>query len=257
MTTHPTKLDLETYVAGGCSDFDRTRIRQHLNECFSCRGLVNALEEERLSFLQAMPFEKTITELPRIRRQTPQRRAIYSLAACLTLLLGLGAFFAANRPDTFRSKGGVAIGIFVKTRDGRILSRKDNVYRPGEQIQFVYSCGAESHFALMSLDERGSLTLFHPQGADSLTTLEKGRDLPLPSSIVLDDYLGREMYVAVFSRLPRPLQDVKSAIVKGLGDTASWKAPPVALEGMVVRTVVITKVQDREEIGRASCRERV
>ena len=206
------KIDLLNYVTGSVSDEKAALIRAHLSTCAQCRDYCEAMEREKQGFLAANPVEKIIDRPARSQNTVrfPAIARYYAIAASLILCIGVGyVYLTSMQPPDSRIKGETALAVFVKTDYNRIEQREDNTFFTGERIQFQYSCGSKNRFILMSLDTAGSLTTFFPGTGDSATILESGQEIPLPNSILLDDYTGPELFIGVFSEKPLLVSTIK------------------------------------------------
>jgi hypothetical protein len=197
------KIDLLSFYTGDGNAAKRNAIEIHLGSCEHCRAYLASLDTEKTAFLSAHPFEEATAQRTIKRENRPLffgYRQTYALAATLVLFLGAGYLFIAGRamPQN-RIKGETSLKIFVKNLQGDIEKRGTKTYLPGEKIQFLYSCAEKNNFALMSIDTTGAITTYFPQSQDSSLTLERGQDIPLPNSIVLDEYTGKESFIGIFS----------------------------------------------------------
>jgi hypothetical protein len=216
------KLELLSYEAGDCAQEKQDAIARHLASCGQCRAYLASLESEKAAFLQAHPFEETAARWN--ASQTSRwlffsSRHVYALAATLVLFLGAGYLYMAGKTETgYRIKGETNLKIFVKNHGGDIEKRGRQEYFTGEKIQFLYSCGAKNNFALISMDTTGSATTYFPQAQDSSLALERGQDIPLPNSIALDEYTGRELFMGIFSEkrffVPHLVERLKASFEK-------------------------------------------
>jgi hypothetical protein len=166
----------------------------------------------------------------------------YALAATLLLFAVAGVFYSAWRSaDSYRIKGATGIEIFVKTDNKRVEKRLSQVYHPGEYIQLVYSCAHADKFVLLSIDERGKVSTYYPSEGDSSILLQKGRDIPLPNSILLDDYVGRELFVAVFSRDRLAVGSIRDKLRAAFENEQDLGMISLAVNRAEIKTVLITK----------------
>jgi hypothetical protein len=232
------KIDLLSYFTGDASDEKRKAIEAHVALCASCSRHLAVLESEKSAFLKAHPFETTMALPPRRtgRRVLPfVRRRYYALAASLMLFVCAGYLFMSSRtgPD-YRIKGGtVGLKAFVLNHSGAIEKRGERVYYTGEKIQFLYSCAEENRLILMGLDTTGAITTYFPSSQDSSTTLERGADLPLPNSIVLDEYTGRELFLAIFSKKTLSVPDMRQRLSARFAGTHSIDSIDINENGAV------------------------
>ncbi len=214
------KIDLLSYFTGDTGDAKKRAITRHIGSCGKCRSYLASIEAEKAAFLATHPFEAAASlhdRKPAQRILFFQRRSVCALAASLVLLVGAGSLYLATReePGT-RIKGDTSLTILVKDRHGDIEKRAGREYFTGEKIQFVYSCGADNHFALVGIDTAGGVTTYFPPSGDSSMVLDKGRDIPLPNSIALDNYTGPELFAGVFSDRRFSLSDVRRRIGSSL-----------------------------------------
>lgn len=240
------RIDLETYAVGGFDPKTRGTIREHTESCSECASYIAELESKRESFLKKYPHG-AISVQPR-RHGIAHFRPVYALAASLLLLVGgMSVIQLYRQPprDTFRPKGAVSIDVLVMSREGELQARPDHVYYPGERIQLTYSCAKDSRLILLSIDERGEITDYYPSTGDSSISIEPGQDIPLPHSIELDDYIGEEMLIAVFSEHPVALSHVKEAVRTSFAKSGTLRTTAPAIEGDVeVRTIVYAKTRE-------------
>jgi hypothetical protein len=217
MSDHPfDKIDLLSYVTKSCDPARSDEIRRHLTSCSRCGDYCAIMEKEQADFAAELLFDTVIRETrPRSNIvRFPAVARYYAIAATLVLCVGAGYRYmtGVNRVSDYRIKGETGLDVYVQNSRGRIEHRDNATFLTGERIQFLYSCGKENRFILMSVDTAGSITTYFPGIGDSSMTLESGQELPLPNSIVLDDYIGREVFLGVFSKKTLAVTDVKQRI---------------------------------------------
>ena len=239
-------LTLLSYVAGDLTAIRAAALKRHLEQCPECGAFVEKTEMERKAFLEVYPAPPTMK--PRrgsIVRFRPLA-ALFSAAAVLVAAFGLGTLLVHRQPDSaWRTKGDVALSLFVSDSTGTPSVRRDGVFHPGERIQFTYSCGKERYFILASIDETGNVSVFYPTAGNRSMRLEPGNGVPLPHSIRLDDYIGTERYIAVFSETPLSVTSVTDKIRKSVSGNAALKSVSIEIEDAKVRSVVISKRESR------------
>lgn len=240
-------ITLMSYFSGDFDSMTSLRIKNHIKECTLCSSFIATLEKEKTDFLDKFPEPKLPVLPARIKRSFLQSRSVLALAASLLLIVSAGYFtFNRGSADGYRIKGVTQVEIIVQDKNGIPVKRSDNVYYPGEKIQFTYSCGANRYFMLLSTDTSGTVSVFYPAGGDSSIELEAGRDLPLPNSITLDNYVGPELYLAVFSALPLHVAHVKEKLKGSLGKTRGLDSLNLNIGDAEVRTVYIIKQERRQ-----------
>ena len=239
-------LTLLSYMAGDLSPIRTAEVRRHLEHCSECSAFIGKMEIEQKEFLEAFPEPPMLKE--RHYSTVPFRpmTALLSAAAVLIAAFGLSTLLVHRQPDaSWRTKGSVALSLYVSDSTGQPSVRKDSVFYPGERIQFTYSCGKERYFILASVDEHGRVSVFYPTSGDSSMVLEPGNGVPLPHSIRLDGYIGLERYIAVFSETPLDVASVKELVKKSVNGTESLRTVPVTISGAKVRSVIINKKENR------------
>ena len=199
------KIQLISYFIGDVGNDLSLKISEHLKICPSCSDYKIKLEGEKNAFLKTHTFEevafqeKSVSDNRLSFRIMPK---IYSLEASFLVFITAGFFLLQHSDPGSRIKGEVNLKLFVKNSSGAIEKRGEQRYFPGEKVQFLYSCGSRNKFILISVDTSGTISQYYPSQGDSSISLEPGQDVPLPHSILLDTYIGKELFVGVFSEKP-------------------------------------------------------
>jgi hypothetical protein len=196
------RLTLLSYVAGDLSVKLEQEVGAHLTTCGACAKFVEETRREQADFLEAFPVAPAAPEPARRMLPFPVPRQLFALAAALVCAIGLGTVLLKPTHDDYRTKGAVELTLFVRDSTGTSVAQAAPVCVPGDRIQFTYSCGTDRCLILMSIDDTGKVSVFYPAKGDRSMIVEPGNGLPLPNSIILDDYIGRERYIAVFSEKP-------------------------------------------------------
>jgi len=237
-------FNLTNYAVNNCTEAERSRIEQHLRNCSQCRSKLQQLQDQQIRFLQKHPFEKVSPVEPKgPGKQYFLRRPIHTLAAMIILFFATGLFIYLHEkpaPST-RIKGTTALTLYAKTAEGKIETRTDHHYQPGENVQFAYSCAQNNWFILLSIDQSGTITRFYPTQSDSSVQLPRGQLIPLPNSIILDNYLGKELFVAVFSEHPLNAAAIEDKLLTTFKQSQSIEALPFQAPHSIVQTIMITK----------------
>jgi hypothetical protein len=245
MRKHPfDKIDLIAFAAGDVLGDRRAALERHIASCEPCRRFATSLASEKASFLASHPYERTVA-LPAqpqaAQRFTFFRSQVYALAATLLLFAGAGFLYLSHTATPgIRTKGDTALKIFVKNRQGAVERRDGNEYSTGEKVQFLYSCGNDNNFALISIDTTGGITTYFPASGDSSMVLERGRDIPLPNSIALDNYTGPEVFAGVFSSRRFSLTDLRRLIAASLDKSGLSDSLRLRGDGFVVVSHLLT-----------------
>jgi hypothetical protein len=243
------KLGIAALMTGDLPPAKEKVLREHLESCETCRKYANLLHEEKREFLSRYPFESMHQHHGATVYRFPSYKYVYALAATIILAI-VGSTYLYRNPAqqemAMRTKGGAgageAIRCVVKKLDGSIEQRSTSVYHPGERIQCIYSTAARNAFILLSIDEKGVLSTYFPASGDSSILLERGTDIPLPSSILLDNYLGRELFIAMFSKKPVPVSPLKEKVLDAFNRCGSLDSLKLGgIEAISVHQFLITK----------------
>jgi hypothetical protein len=240
-------LMLMSYV---CDDLDVCTaecIKNHLQQCATCRDVVMQLQNERETFLQLYP-KPVVPHMP-VRAKTVafRTRTLVAMAASLILIASTGYVVVnLNKGDGYRIKGTTQLDLYVQDENGASVKSDRRDFYPGDKIQFSYSSGANRYFMLLSIDTSSSVTFYYPSEGDSSMEIIPGQQCPLPNSIVLDDYIGPELYLAVFTAFPLHTAYVKEQILGSLSNIRELGLSQPEIRNAEVRTVYITKKEHRQ-----------
>ncbi|KYF90842.1 hypothetical protein BE20_16355, partial [Sorangium cellulosum] len=133
-----------------------------------------------------------------------------------------------------RIKGGSGrIGFYVARGDALSPGGPGEVVHPNDRLQFTYSTVDAGFFALLSVDGARKASVYFPAG-DVAAPIQPGEQVPLPSSVVLDETLGAETVYGLFCESPVALEPLRAAL------EAAPERPP-APEGCRVDRVSLDK----------------
>ena len=108
---------------------------------------------------------------------------------------------------------------FVRRESRTIPGAEGAVLQEGDRIGFKYWSGDNDYLVMLSIEESGQVTVYYPDGesgedpGESIRIL-RGRNIPLDGSVVLNDYVGRERFFALFSKEPLAVADVRALAVR-------------------------------------------
>lgn len=244
---------LDELVAGELDAAASREARAHVAACPSCAGRSAAREAERDAFQAEAPSFAELAELAaRAGAKAPEQGApskVVPLAAPRPrgrrLLVAAGSVAAAGAiaaaaafalffrvdpagdvaGDGTRIKGGARVGFFVKRGDAVARGASGERVAPGDALQLTYTTQAPAHLAVLSVDASGAASVYYPAGPRA-ERIEPGREVPLPSSVVLDDTLGEERIFALFCADPIEIEPVRAALA---ARPASLPFPSAAL----------------------------
>lgn len=119
-------------------------------------------------------------------------------------------------------------GVAAPVRDGDVL-------HAGDVVRFFYDSAAHDFAYLFSVDEWGRISRYYPETPGYSIPIVRGRNVPLPDGVMLDDYVGLERFFVLFSQRPIPFAQVQAAVAathlaalaQGRG-LESWTMLPIA-----------------------------
>lgn len=120
----------------------------------------------------------------------------------------------------------VGVSFFVRNGHGAVPGMPGSAYREGDQFRFTYWSGRNDYLLLLSMEEDGTVSVYYPDeaatgaGGESVA-IARGRNVPLEGSVVLNDYVGRERFFALFSTRPLSLVEVRAAAVQAVSELRS------------------------------------
>jgi hypothetical protein len=204
--------------------------RAHLAGCAVCEARVAQLEGFRAQFVA------TLSALPRPPAPARAQRWRWAWISGASGLLAVAAavlLFAhpfAPRRDEWRSKGQGHLRLFVARGNTVRPSASGDIVAPGDGLQFTYTLPERRFFALLGRDGRGTVSVFFPDGAQTVP-LAPGRDVSLPRSTILDDVLGQERLYGVFCERETPLGPLRADLLAGRAPSApGCEVEPFILE---------------------------
>jgi anti-sigma factor RsiW len=239
------RFDLLAYVLDDDASRRRETIEAHLRTCERCRIEIKRIRRERESFCETAPFDTTVDSARWSgHRATGGHKTWYALAAGLALAVGAITFtFHQQQPAAdYRIKGEQRLEMWVQSAKGAAVQRTDHVYYPGERVQLRYSCVSCAHAIVGSIDSRGAISIWYPAHGDSSGLAAPGADRPMPFSVVLDDYLGKELIVVAFSAAPASIARFERRLAQAWDQSGDLER--LALEpwdGVRIESLLITK----------------
>ena len=151
-----------------------------------------------------------------------------------------------DRPPPVTAKGTLTVQVVARRGDHQFeVDTGQNLWE-GDELRFTVSVSHRGYLTVFSVDSRKVVSPFYPSSRPQQDPgpLELGRPgkTTLPRSIVLDDALGREHLVCVFSRHSFLRKQVHAAVL-GLIRTRGPKAVDARALGITGAVKVITIVK--------------
>lgn len=128
---------------------------------------------------------------------------------------------STQRPITPPDAGPVDLSV-VALRDGRPVTLEDGAHlAPDTRIRFLYDSTDYDYLMLVSITDRGEVSILYPMTEGSSIQVVRGRGIPLHGAVQLDDHLGPERFFALFSPSPMIFEQVETAIAESRRSAAT------------------------------------
>ncbi len=196
-------------------------VHDHLQTCDRCRERLSEWERADQKFHnEVFP----VTEEKVVERLSGSRSGFFGLftyprlaaasAVVLALVLAVGLWHPSQRQSTYIGvKGTLGLEVYCH-RAGQVFRvHPGDRLLPEDRIGFAVSTPGPGHLMIVSVDQQGRVSLFHPPAP-----VEGGRT-ELEGSTILDESRGPERIFAVFSEGALDFSEVKSAVERGLKDS--------------------------------------
>lgn len=203
-------------VAAELNAIELARSRTHAAGCAQCSELLGEITENRRTFASPPTFLSCDAN-----RGSPHHARRAWIAAAGAVLAAAGAVFVlapgsddrGDPPPGERSKGGRALrfGVFVKRGDSVRRAGDGEPVRLGDQLRFELASPVGWHVAVLSLDGRGTASVYYPQAAVTVPRAAGAADV-LDVAIELDAAWGREVLHAVACPSPIDLARLRSGL---------------------------------------------
>jgi len=275
------------YITGDLEEKDRAAFKKHLLTCQSCNSQYQALQKESLDFPDTYPFDKIEVDqtlfgkeetsndtlkkyhVHKIKSGNTQQKdtadirntekkeniirvnffaskAFYAIAASLIMMITGSFYFRSS--NIMQSKGKPFITLYKKDKDNYITPGKNIFLYPGNSIQFTYTAANDSYFSLYSINEQGVVSKLYPSEGNDAVYLQKKSNTPIPLSFKLDDYIGKEFYIGMFSEKNYLTADMMDIIAQDFENTGSLEnmnfkdSPEYTFS--IIRTIKVQSIVD-------------
>jgi hypothetical protein len=219
--TCPRRIDLEDALSEEVEGEQRMRILRHVEACPTCKRLWQDLESERREFLARHPFAKLEEGMERLQRKSERRRMVLLRlipAGVAAFAIILGAWLAFPGSSGVRTKGSVALSIYLMRGNDIRPAQADEVFAPRDRVQFLVSSGTHRYLLLVSVDESGRVFNYTPGTANFSVPITPGERRPLPESVELDESREDERIFALFSNEPLSFSEIKILVEGALSE---------------------------------------
>jgi hypothetical protein len=217
--------------------------RAHIDGCELCKKRWAELNEDKARFEQYV-FPRTVGKLEE-RLNNPSFGERFSLnwrtlvpifgsvlAASLAVSVYLGGRDRTKTEDDvyIGVKGGASLEVVAARPDNaQFTVRPGTVVHPKDKLRFVVNTAGAKYVMVASRDGAGTFSVYYPFGAQQSGEVTPGH-VELPKAVELDDVVGTERLVAVFSEEPVEANAVKAALEQNPQDPKVEKAKVVSWE---------------------------
>ena len=267
MVEHPSRFSLTQWLAAELSDEQGQGIERHVKACESCRSEVETMRshvaayEERAeahwSTLRARL--ETVAQTAKTASLRPSRHGLAwvlrwvatPMALATAAALVLWVVVPKSEPPQNTSityKGDFAVRVVAQRRAGdQFAVTNGSKLIKGDALRFVINTSKGGYLSIVSVDAHQRLSNFYPQKSPQQQTrpfrIARQGEVVLPGSVILDQTLGVEHFIIVFSKQTfdrRPLQQKIGQLIKRGGPQGLTPAT-LAVEG-AVEVVTVHKV---------------
>ena len=190
---------------------------------------------DRATFYEQYPAADFVARLQRRRQPRWNRYLALGTAVAAILVLTIALPWSTIQETgpygtvgTVRDKGNVpepgtvGLGITGTARfhvltNGQFVPLQPGTALPAKSLlRFYYDTTSADYLYLFSVDERGRISTYYPETRGFSVPIVRGRNVPLPDGVLLDDYVGDERFFALFSARPLSYVEVELAVASQL-----------------------------------------
>jgi len=210
----PQRFALVRLLAGELPAPQSAELASHLEECPDCRHTVDELQKNSEAYEDNLELHRTrllarldAENVPKRQRAARPRTLWFGALGLAGAFAGLLLFFVpegATPPSAYQGyKGAFSVDVAAR-RGSRVFWLRDGARMcENDALRFVITTATTGFISVFSIDGRGRLSPFYPdtESTSDPTPLfipEAGRH-ELPGSISLDDWLGDEHILVLFS----------------------------------------------------------
>ncbi len=226
MTECPSRFTLVEWKTGDLAPEEMAHVGAHVEDCATCKRAASQIEsnaseyraraddhlrelKSRIDGLDSAEEDTPFVSILAYRQSRVKKTAIAlgSLAAAAAIALVFIYQPPPSSDDTTpknRFKGTMTFEVFAKRGEHQFKVKQGDRLRTNDALRFVITTNSAGYITVLSIDGAGRISPFYPDTApteDSTPMMVdlKGRN-ELPGSIVLDDVVGLETFVVVFSK---------------------------------------------------------
>jgi hypothetical protein len=229
---NPRRLEWAAFVPQSELSSDDATI-SHIETCDLCAEKIHALRLGRAAFLKENPpsafldaVEARAESVRNAKTLSFRTWAVIGLAASVVLCLAV--LFLANptkKPAAEQAgdfpgislKGGsapvVSMALFVSRGGADALpwNQRDALHQ-GDVLKFGVKSAMDGYLMIANMDDRGRVSLYNPLNNADPAWVSKGKLTLIKDSILLDDFVGKEVIAVFVSKTSLDFASVKEAL---------------------------------------------
>ena len=205
---------LEHYLADALDARTRAQLEETMASSPLDQARLQELRADSAAFLTQHPSGPLVERFrqQRQRRQWWRRWPVLLMPTFTVLFLSLVVFAGPLRElserwgliePPYQTKGPAILVVHRKTDQGSEVVRSSVPLAPGDSIRFEVKAAGSGFVAVLGLDARGVVTVYHPYDGAAAAPYDVAQPF-LPGAFVLDETLGREDLYVLTS--PRPFE---------------------------------------------------
>ena len=205
------RYHLALYTTGDLPSDESAALKSHLDSCRKCSASLddlhkNVSEYERKASEHLAALIARLSEDPGSKEHKTGRLWFtgISLAAAIAVLMLIIVVWPGDEPDDIAFKGAFSLQVVAQKKDEQIIVKEGEKLTKGDAIRFVVTTDSAGFISVFSVDSRGRIFPFYPDSDPSAASepmrLERPGKHELPGSVFLDDWIGTEYLVVVFSQ---------------------------------------------------------
>jgi len=216
MSECPSRFSLLQLASGDLPSDERRLLSEHVEHCLACREMLNEIESNAAVYNSREPehLAKLRARLSVEEQQYPVRPLWMTFAPVLGGLVAAAAIILMVVPQLIepekttestdiRYKGTMAFEIVARRNGQQFRVKQDMELFANDALRFVVTIGSSGYLSVFSIDADNRISPFYPDSdplanPDPMMLDRPGRH-ELPGSIILDQVVGNECFIAAFS----------------------------------------------------------
>lgn len=146
-----------------------------------------------------------------IARPSPDDRSGMEPDTGSGMQLGTAPGTTSAAGSDVRRKGAASVAVFIQHQGVMRPGHSGDIVHPGDALQLAYSTAEPAHLAVLGRDQAGVASIYFA-GGERAAAIAPGEQVPLPSSIILDDTLGTEVLYALLCQDAVVVEPVRQAL---------------------------------------------